>query len=565
LGRVASHVSIDIREAAVSEEVATENNNTTSSSSNAMGKAFRDAVPQSSPKPIDKVMFDDSITPVENVTEIPPEASRVDYYDGIAHVQSKKKKNVDENTKSNQTPGIYLNVRVPEKVNLVCDIQNGGSISVLDKIEGDVRLRVDGDICVKKLRGNTIELKNHHGAVAGNIYVSSLLEAQKVALETNGRVRAKQIHGSTIDIVVHHTGASAAAAAADDDDDNVNKNDGGSLPARTKPPIMDEDDEGSLVDVSSMFVSGNGVASVQVRGGEPLPRRAVRIKSHHGFLAVSTDGVPQPNGCNEMTGQIYPLVELGGVNGSCEVSVDNVVTKPECAGSWPSSMVHIDSLSPESVSFVTAKQGDISITLDRKAEADLRLLSVQSSEEALSVPWTEMGPLLVDDDEHDKLVSNLRQALQEKTSFSDAPVEDDKISIQTKAVTVRSSLSSTGGNISYLDGWAENKSAEPDSRFERQTRGFDGSVGKIRMDGAADQALEAFSSDAKQGDGGVGGDEGPIRPLLAVAGRQNIKLETVSWLGAIARRYGLEEENRKRDLGRTASRRGRPITPASDE
>lgn len=562
LGRVASHVSIELQQEVAAAAAASSpdgkdwSSGTTDASKehpNTAEHGFIDTVPQSSPKPIDRVILDDgTITPVENVSnEIPADSSRTDYHDGIAHIH--KKHSGDD--AQEKPAGIYLNVRVPEKVNVVCDLQScsAGSITVTDKIEGDVRLCVNGDIRVKKLRGNTIELKNDGAGSTSRdaiIYVSGLLEAQTVQVETRGRFRAKQIHGRSIDIAVEHTaGASAETGTRD--------------AARE-----DEDDEGSLVDVSSMFVSGNGLASVRVRGDRPLQRRAVRIKSHHGFITVSTDGVPKPEGSNEMTGQIYPLVELGGVNGSCEVTVDNVVaTEPETtpagddSDGWPSSLVHIDSLSPESVSFVAASQGDIAMTLDRKVEADLRLLSVRSPGTAPNVPWTEIGPLLVDDDEHDKLIVDLRQQphLEGETSNKQ---EHGRVSIQTKAFTAQSSFTAgTDDRISYVDGWVENKSQEPDSRFERKTRGVDGSVGKIRLDGAADQALEAFSSDASKKD-----DDGPVRPLLAVAGTQNITLETVSWLGAIARRYGLDEETRKRDLGRTASRRGRPIAPSpSDE
>lgn len=42
-------------------------------------------------------------------------------------------------------------------------------------------------------------------------------------------------------------------------------------------------------------------------------------------------------------------------------------------------------------------------------------------------------------------------------------------------------------------------------------------------------------------------------PLLAVATDGRIKLETLSWFGSIARRYGLEEEDATRRVGRQAS------------
>lgn len=526
LGRVASHVSIELLQRTTTSEPRESNR---IKSTSAAEFDLIDTVPQSSPKPIDKLILDDGhIMPVEDVSDIPVDSDKVEYHDGIAHVLTKKGMEL-------KAPGIYLTIQVPEKVNLACALDNVGSITITDKIEGDVQLRVNGDIRVKRLRGNTLQLKNG----PNEIYVASLLEGQKVQVETQGRFRAKQIHGRSIDLIVDHTSSSSNRTAA------VKQ---ASEPTGSLPKIEDKDDEGSLVDVSAMFVSGNGVANVQVRGDKPLQRRAVRIKSHHGFLAVAADGLSKPKESNEMTGEIFPLIELGGVNGSCEVTVDNVRKGESDVDKWKSAQVHFDSLSPESVSFVTADRGDISVTLDRKAEADLRLLS---SSQTLAIPWTEIGPVLVDDDDHDNLLCDLRQ----KKTMPLGKNDTGRISIQTKAFTGRQQSFTTGTRLSYVEGWVENKSHEPDSRFELKTRGVDASVGKIRVDEAAGQALDSFSSSNKAG---------PVRPLLAVAGRQNITLETVSWLGAIARRYGLEEESGKRDLGRTASRRGRPIIP-SDE
>jgi len=538
LGRVTSHVSIELLQTsqAASEPDASNHQSISAAENDLIG-----TVPQSGPKPIDKMILDDGhIMPMEDVSDIPVGLGKVDYHDGIAHVRE----NTTKKGMELKAPGIYLTIQVPEKVNLVCTLDNVGSITVTDKIEGDVQLRVNGDIHVQKLRGNTLQLKNG----PNEIYVASLLEAQTVQVETQGRFRAKQIHGSSIDLIVDNSTSSSSKTTAASQQ--------ASEPTGSQQlKIVDEDDEGSLVDVSSMFVSGNGVANVQIRGDKPLQRRAVRIKSHHGFLAVSTDRLSKPLDTNEMTGEIFPLVELGGVNGSCEVIVDNVTKGESNVDDWTSTQVHVDSLSPESVSFVSADRGDISVTLDRKAEADLRMLS---SSQELAIPWPEIGPVLVDDDDLNNLISDLRQK-QETTPLQEND-ETGRISIQTKAFTGRQHSFTTGINLSYVDGWVENKSQEPDSRFESKTRGVDGSVGKIRLDGAADQALDSFSPSTKTD----GDTDGPVRPLLAVAGTQNISLETVSWLGAIARRYGLEEEPGKRDLGRTASRRGRSIIP-SDE
>mmetsp|Transcript_14178 Transcript_14178/g.18638 ORF Transcript_14178/g.18638 Transcript_14178/m.18638 type:complete len:84 (+) Transcript_14178:1-252(+) len=82
-----------------------------------------------------------------------------------------------------------------------------------------------------------------------------------------------------------------------------------------------------------------------------------------------------------------------------------------------------------------------------------------------------------------------------------------------------------------------------------------GRVGKIRIDSAATQALSGFTKD---------GDEHveTERPLLIGATSGKIALENLSWLGAIARRYGLQEDGR--ELGRTASRSGRSFRPSKE-
>jgi hypothetical protein len=95
-------------------------------------------------------------------------------------------------------------------------------------------------------------------------------------------------------------------------------------------------------------------------------------------------------------------------------------------------------------------------------------------------------------------------------------------------------------------GWVENCSNEPDSRFDR------GGGGKIRLESAARQALSRFGSETQPANSDY--------PLLGVVvgGRGRIVLETLSWIGAIARRYGLPD-HLPGSLGRTADRRGRGL------
>jgi hypothetical protein len=386
------------------------------------------------------------------------------------------------------------------------------------------------------------------------------------------RIRAKQIHASQVDITVDHRRQQQQQQQSCSMNNSI--------------CIMDtDDDEGSLVDISSLFVSGpNGGATIAVYGphnnkceNNPTDdgrvtlqppqhqqrRRAVRIKSHHGPIQVSTNHISKPMDQNPMTEQYYPIVELGGVNGSCEVSIDNtirprpvVVDDPTESRNdeWSSCLVHIDSLAPDSVSLVTADIGHIDITVDRKSEADLRLASVSNPECIHAV-----GALLAEEDDNNHIL-NILNYLQNSNSsneiFSDQTNNKERILIDTSAFTRRLEQSISNNTVSYVDGWVENKSSEPDSRFERKNRGPEG-IGKIRLDGAHTQALNAFSSSGASKDG-IKPDKEVLRPLFTAVGTEEIRVETVSWLGAIARRYGLEESGR--ELGRTASRKGRSLS-----
>ena len=101
-------------------------------------------------------------------------------------------------------------------------------------------------------------------------------------------------------------------------------------------------------------------------------------------------------------------------------------------------------------------------------------------------------------------------------------------------------------HVQYAQGVACNRSEEPDSRFDVKTRGRQG---KINVEGAAGQALEGFSGGKASSDEITSDDE--KRPLVAVATNGEISLESLSWLGAIARRYGVSDD--RIDLGRQAS------------
>jgi hypothetical protein len=113
-----------------------------------------------------------------------------------------------------------------------------------------------------------------------------------------------------------------------------------------------------------------------------------------------------------------------------------------------------------------------------------------------------------------------------------------------------------GGVVRYAQGRMKNRSGEPDARSDVRGRG------KINVDGAASQALHGFQRGKKSSSSSphLASSTSPssapppiLMPLLAVATDGIIKLETLSWFGSIARRYGLEEKEGKKNVGRQAS------------
>lgn len=420
---------------------------------------------------------------------------RVEYTDGITHVSTKDSSN------NNQEPSLTLTAVIPEKCNIACELLEGGDVVIDKKVEGDVSVKtVDGDVRVNKLRGHQISISAQ--GVDNTILATDLLEAQRLDIDTRGRVRAKKVHGSQVKMQVDRLDCGTDAHFV---------------------PTNDVDDEGSLIDISSIYVGGNGSAHLYVSSELPPEKRAVRIKSHHGHVSVETN-VPRVKSND-------PCVELGGVNGSFDVAIRNSPTSQGLAG-----RIHVNSLSRDSVSVLNADAGDVSLTLDRKAEADVRMLS---SNEIASFDTREA---LLEDDNPNQVHSALRD-LDAKTERSSS---DSKIRIETDAFTARPTENAFE-NIDYVDGWVENKSNEPDSRFDLMSKG-----GKIQLQGAAEQALQGFSSADDKG-------HEIARPLVVIATNGEIALESLSWFGAIARRYGLEEE--RDDLGRTATRSGRPLVP----
>ncbi|GKY95443.1 hypothetical protein MPSEU_000505900 [Mayamaea pseudoterrestris] len=501
LGRAANHISILIQQSMDDCIRQTGSRNTQNT-----------VVPSVPTQQKENFVLDD-----ETVSTVQPKLvdsfRRIEYHDDITHLSSDQ---LDENE---ILPGINLIVQVPEKLNLeVLLSEGGGNIAVEGKLEGDCSLSTtDGDIFVTRLRGHELHL-----TASKTVYAKELLEAQNLKVITSGRVRAKQIHGRSVQVTVDKSKPFVDSSCI---------------------PESDIDDEGSIVDISSLFISGDGGATILVNGRDyQLEKRVVRIKSHHGPLQVLLDGCKRPNNCRD-DGSLYPLLELGGVNGSTQVSIGNSPVTPIYDGKdrWIACQCHVDSLSEDSVSLLSVDRGDIQLTLDRKVESDLRLASLTTR-----TCIDEVAALLADEEDDEILERVLSNIPDDVTKTCEQA--ENSVAIDTDAYTSQSSLSTK--SLRYECGWVENTSNEPDSRFELKRQG---SVGKIRIATAADHALQGFSSNESSNSMIHG------RPLIAAVTTGQITAETVSWIGAIARRYGLVEDGH--ELGRTSGRHGRNIIP----
>jgi hypothetical protein len=491
-----------------------------------------------------------------------------------------------------------LTLDVPDKINIECDLTQGGSIFIESKIEGDVRLKTaQGNIYVSKLRGHNIELetgstemKEEQDVTPSFIFVSETLEWQYLRLSVHkpsiDRIRAKRIHAKTMEIQVGgYDGNENTVSIQTSIQTSAASN------ITTTNEKLDDDDAGAICDISSLYIIGDANVNVQqpaiVNGGHRhRQRQAVRIKSHHGHLHVEATA-PKPNDTNEITGDILPIVDLGGVNGSCEVWVsqpntyNSAIEDPTVVtdDDWTSCHIHFDSIAPDSVNPVHADGGNIHVTVDRKVEADVRLLSppstTNSNEKSVQV---DMETLLLEDNDDGSLADEVSHMLQNiegiATSVSGTKIPNssdgnsiitgsNRIKILTNAFTAREQIDKEGLQYcEFVDGWIENTSLEPDSRFDRKHRGdanADGGFGggKIRLEGAHSQALYGFDTTSNSNSTETASKSTFARPLLAVSSPGKIILETLSWLGNIARRYGLDDTRNEDDLGRQATRRKR--------
>ena len=460
----------------------------------------------------------------------------------LAHTDQKVHEvDVDADT----VPGLTLTANIPEKCNIRCMLHKGGNITVNKKLEGEdgfVFMTSGGNILLDKLRGDTITLDSKfEGTTSGAIFVKKACESQELAIciGEGGRLRAKMLNVSNANIEVE---------------------DGG----MTDVEKFDQDDSGALIDISSIYASqsGEGVhlavkkSADTPSNGAPGTTKKVRVKSNHGHLSVRavSDFPSVDSSILDSNDQEMCHVDLGGVNGSIDVSIERIGgddTLHNNVDSIPilAARVHIDSLSPGQASILTSDFGDLHLTLDRKIESDIRLLStplLNDTDPNLMLEDDEnelVQSLTKHDDNLEKLMSNLTKDKMNENEFD----RSYRIEMETDAFKGHRAVDMK--HIEYVQGVIENKSHEPNSRFDVKTKGL--SSGKIRIEGAAGQALLGFSGGNKTEEGDSPSNEHLTDlPLLAVATAGRIKVESLSWFGAIARRYGIENEDR--DLGRQA-------------
>lgn len=483
--------------------------------------------------------------------------------------------NLDDTPVSSLSQLWKLVATVPEKSNITCNITKGHINVIGSKLEGDVHLATsDGDIKVSKLRGHDVALLNNcvdvdrntttscSSTTPGLIYVQKGIEAKTVRISSSNRIRARMVNGSdvSVQVVVPSTSSVTEQEEQSMHDDNNNK--------------MDEDDAGCRIDIGSLYISGSSECEARLNVDESDSSSTpglVRIKSSHGHVMVHAKAKLNASLLTEVKQQQQqpqPLVDLGGVNGSCDVTLevgadgsDAKVISPIPHEEAPvTTRVHFDSLSPDSISTITSlhfgRRSDeaiVSVTVDRKVEADLRLLTLNNGAESMPI---DMDRLTSDElDDVESALLDIERYIQKSGSYNNASKTTESIYIETEAFDPMSNKNKKlpeSECFQYKQGTIRNRSGEPDSRFDIRSSSSP-SRGKINIDSAASQALSGFQGKKNDSDNFTADDNSHL-PLLAVATNGKIKLETLSWLGAIARRYGLEGQQ---ELGRTASRRPR--------
>ena len=180
-------------------------------------------------------------------------------------------------------------------------------------------------------------------------------------------------------------------------------------------------------------------------------------------------------------------MHLGGVNGSCQLEI--ISPRPHLHSYHATSKIHFDSILSDSS--ISANVGNIAITTDRKVSADIHLAG--------------------------NSVDILTDAF-ESESESESEAEAEAEAEETTPTSIKGKLL--------------NVTNDPRSRADARSRG----AGKIDHTGAASQALHAFGQHQSE----------PPR-ISASAKGGSITLNSLSWIGNIAAKYGvvLEEQEQQ--------------------
>ena len=411
-------------------------------------------------------------------------------------------------------PTIQLLAKVPEKLMSIRAQFGNENDDLIDITSGKLEAHsfVDlsaRDIYVKKIRSDRVSVD-----AASQIHVARQIEADQLDIAINdckrsegeyGRLRAKMISARSANILVENL----------NNDYNLVQND---------IKKLDDDDGMASVDISSFYITGDEGAVVTVKGNDNLNRK-VRIKNNHGHVCVFVDGKAQHSNESEVDeyGQEKAMVELGGVNGSCDVQFSSIVDENDHGNktmdSFQSVKIHFDSLAVVSISSAHSTTGNIELTFDRKIESDLRLMSSPNTQNL----------------DIDAMVSECQRTVLSEVNKFDTTISTNisqhtgQINIMTDAFNAQD-LPLKNRHIKYVQGYLKNISNEKESRFDVKQKS--NALGKIDVSNAADQALKTFGSSSK--------NPSHIRPLVLAATDGNVCVESLSWIGAITRRYGIE-------------------------
>ena len=417
----------------------------------------------------------------------------------------------DLNNEIETDSGVLIIAKVPEKLSLSIQLSGSeGNIAIMGKVEGNSHnLHTNsGSISMTKLRGESVSMKTSNGF----IHASKFIEADNLCIELSGisRVRSKMVSARDACISVRTS--------------KHNELDGGIRSINEK---LDDDDSLAAIDISSLYITGNSGAFILLdESTAKVPVKSsgkVRVKYNHGHVSVNavTKTINQKKQTTNAYNQTIAIVELGGVNGSCDVTVSCVNSdENNKTATQLGANIHIDSLSPDSISTAHVDEGDINLTFDRKVESDVRLLSSY-------IPNSfEFERLL--DDCVETIRNNLADYDKNISTETLSNSVDSTIKILTKSFD-RNEPKTRFKSCEFIDGVLRNKSKEKLSRFDAK---LNGAQGKIDLTGAASQALDSFSSSIEN-----------ARPLLAASTKGNITVESLSWIGAITRRYGMESKS----------------------